>query len=232
MGTSNLIAEDKIIAILEFDLPLNTETIQDLQRSSVFALHYVPLDYKQDEAADQSKDVIMPTSKTVLSKDTTMFRLVFKANLLKRGACYKLEANQQVKSIKIDAVVRDSPELQMCTSSCHCSLIGTATCNEMTDGEPECICRNSYAGEDCSQCTDGFVHNDKGECVKGTVCIEDGGEEDCNGHGQCSNIDGKAHCECDEGFTNDGLDLCGRCSDPLFAYPHECQKLQRQYSII
>jgi len=66
----------------------------------------------------------------------------------------------------------------------------------------------------------------------GNLCVADGGLEDCNGHGECFNNNGLASCICDEGFDDDGLSLCGRCADPMFIYPHECQKMQRQYAIV
>lgn len=60
--------------------------------------------------------------------------------------------------------------------------------------------------------------------MEGSACEQDGGSEDCNGHGTCYSIDGQATCECDSGFANDGLSLCGRCADPLMEYPSECGK--------
>ena len=30
--------------------------------------------------------------------------------------------------------------------------------------------------------------------------------------------------KCDPGFTDNGLDQCGRCSDPLMTFPYECHK--------
>jgi hypothetical protein len=64
------------------------------------------------------------------------------------------------------------------------------------------------------------------ECKPTTRCKENGGEEDCNGHGRCfeDEVTGQAKCLCDEGFKDDGLDLCGRCADPLFEYPKCSQR--------
>lgn len=33
---------------------------------------------------------------------------------------------------------------------------------------------------------------------------------------------GIARCDCDQGFANDGLVQCGRCADPIFTYPFDC----------
>ena len=69
------------------------------------------LDYKQDAAEDLDKiGVISPSSKSVVSSDTTLYRLVFKANSLKRGQCYHLKFSNS-NSILIDPAMRDSPEL-------------------------------------------------------------------------------------------------------------------------
>lgn len=47
---------------------------------------------------------------------------------------------------------------------------------------------------------------------------------DCNNHGICYEDEqtGQAMCDCDQGFSNDGNDLCAKCSDPMFSYPR-CQ---------
>lgn len=115
--------------------------------------------------------------------------------------------------------------MSICISKCFCSDIGSSSCNEVNGKEPVCICRANYIGLTCDECASGYIKNDKGACVKGNYCKEDGGEEDCNGHGDCLSNGGNAKCICHEGFANDGLDLCARCADPLFAYPHECQHM-------
>lgn len=35
---------------------------------------------------------------------------------------------------------------------------------------------------------------------------------------------GLAKCECDSGFANNGSVQCGRCFDPVFMYPSECNR--------
>lgn len=107
-------------------------------------------------------------------------------------------------------------------TACSCSMIGTSNCQEEDGEEPMCICRENYTGEDCNDCVEGFYKNEKGYCIVGNYCVESGGTENCNGHGNCVDLNGRAKCDCLEGFANDGLELCGRCADPLFTYPHEC----------
>ena len=114
----------------------------------------------------------------------------------------------------------------LCTSNCSCSLIGTLTCTE-SEKEPICICHPNYTGESCNECVQGYVKNSSGECVRGSICVEQGGTEDCNGHGLCQDENGFAVCVCEEGFAHDGFAYCSRCADPMFAYPHECQKMER-----
>ena len=62
------------------------------------------------------------------------------------------------------------------------------------------------------------------------MCVDLGGEEDCNGHGTCYQEGPTAICECDYGFTDNGLDQCGRCSDPLMKFPYDCSK-QRNWVV-
>lgn len=181
LGANSWSAEDKIIGILEFDIPLNEKTLKELQIQTAFFLVPVIQDYKQEEV-DASSTNVTPSSRGVMPSDTTLYRLVFKANSLKRGHCYRLSFASN-KSINIDSSMRSSSEFEFCVSACGCSLTGTASCNEETEGEPECICRANYAGVDCSDCASGFVHNSHNECIRGSQCVQDGGNIDCNGHG-------------------------------------------------
>jgi len=86
-----------------------------------------------------------------------------------------------------------------------------------------CKCHHPYTGDDCNDCIKGFSFDPQtSECKPVSKCQADGGEEDCNGHGMCyeDEATGQAKCRCDDGFKDDGLDLCGRCVDPMFEYPN------------
>ncbi len=47
--------------------------------------------------------------------------------------------------------------------------------------------------------------NDQGFCVKESFCFDQGGKEDCQGHGTCVQLGGIARCDCEDGFTNNGM---------------------------
>ena len=114
-------------------------------------------------------------------------------------------------------------DLHMCVSGCECDVLGTEECLEDDDGHV-CVCHPHFAGEDCSECAEGYYRNADGFCEKGSVCADLGGEEDCHGFGTCYQEGEAAVCECDPGFTNDGLNQCARCADPLMKWPNECHK--------
>jgi hypothetical protein len=55
---------------------------------------------------------------------------------------------------------------------------------------------------------------------------------DCNNHGTCYHDENNgmmAKCRCDQGFEDDGEELCGKCQDSMFTYPN-C--LQRYWMIM
>jgi len=47
--------------------------------------------------------------------------------------------------------------------------------------------------------------------LKEAKCKQDGGAVDCNGHGTCFYEQGTAKCECEQGFADDGEEMCARC---------------------
>ena len=221
MGTSRYIAEEKIVVFLQFDFPLSPDSVGQLQRTNGFALKPVTMDFNDKIHQSSSGSPVTPSSQNVLARDNLVYRMVFKPNSLKRGQCYQLQTTSS-GAYKVEQSLSNSAEMVLCMSNCSCSLMGTLTCTEASGSEPLCVCHPNYHGEDCSQCLAGFAKNSKGECVRGSICVEEGGTEDCNGHGQCTTEGGFAKCICDEGFANDGFAYCARCADPLFAYPHEC----------
>jgi hypothetical protein len=63
-----------------------------------------------------------------------------------------------------------------------------------------CECHFPYKGDDCSKCEKNYIFNHTSkECMKQRKCTNNGGTEDCNGHGICTEdeITGQAICECD-----------------------------------
>ena len=120
--------------------------------------------------------------------------------------------------------VAGSLDLQVCMSACECDRIGTKECVEDQRGNHLCKCHAHFTGIHCTECDEGYYRNGEGYCEKVSTCADIGGEEDCSGHGTCYQEGPTAICECDPGFANDGLDLCGRCADPLMTYPHSCTR--------
>lgn len=118
----------------------------------------------------------------------------------------------------------DALDFKVCTSACDCDIQGTLQCRDTKAGEHRCKCHPHFTGADCSECADGYYRNADGFCELGSTCEDLGGEENCNRRGTCFQEGPKAVCECDLGFTDDGLDQCGRCSDPLMTYPQDCDK--------
>lgn len=119
----------------------------------------------------------------------------------------------------------DSLDFHVCMSACECDVQGTLECKEDNMGQHHiCRCHPHFGGDDCSMCDEGYYRNAEGFCELASLCEEYGGDENCNNHGTCIQEGPKAVCECDPGFTDDGLDQCGRCSDPLMTYPNECSK--------
>lgn len=112
-------------------------------------------------------------------------------------------------------------DLKVCTTNCLCDWIGTHSCEEDTG---ECTCRETHSGHDCGECAEGHSKDpETGECHLVSKCKDQGGKEDCHGHGTCVQRGERAVCNCEAGFVNDGLLQCMRCTDPLFVFP-DCQQ--------
>ena len=120
--------------------------------------------------------------------------------------------------------IADAEDMHVCMAGGDCDAIGTSEIFQNEDGSLVCICHPFFGGIDCSQCIEGYYRNKDGFCEKASLCVDEGGEEDCNGHGVCYQEGPSAVCICDHGFTHDGLDQCARCQDPMMQYPHECHK--------
>jgi hypothetical protein len=97
-------------------------------------------------------------------------------------------------------------DLKICATptECHCNWAGTKHCAEDTG---ICECKWPHIGKDCSLCDKGHVKDPgTGRCVPANKCKDNGGTEDCQGHGICVQKGDIAQCNCNPGFANDGLE--------------------------
>lgn len=94
-----------------------------------------------------------------------------------------------------------------CTATC--STAGLA-CGERemcshASGEPECVCIEGYAGDDCRSCAEGWQDDAlPGDC-RPSCAVAD---LDCGEHGACADESGFATCACDPGWAGAGCDTC------------------------
>jgi hypothetical protein len=148
--------------------------------------------------------------------DPSILLLTFHAGSLARGWCFSLKLNTVGGAFEASTALLDQ-ETDVCLSNCLCDPVGTHQCVESSG---ICQCRDPHAGRFCEKCGKGFVKDvDSGACMPLGLCEAKGGDIDCNGHGSCEQRGQLAVCHCDAGFVDDGNDLCGKCSDPLFTYP-------------
>lgn len=157
--------------------------------------------------------------------------LFFSPFAMEKGMCYQLRFQPgSALAPFVSGTIESGEDLIVCASSCNCDPVGTRQCIEDNkgDGGAFCHCHKEFEGPECGRCKAGHFKNDDGYCEKQTRCEELGGDVNCNGHGVCIQDGPVARCECHPGFSDDGLDQCGRCSDPLFSYPDECEQ-RRQW---
>ena len=174
---------------------------------------------------ETSKKKVNPTSFKLKSHEDSVMMLYFSAFSMDKGQCYALRF-QFTSSLAnfLTTEVEGGDDMIVCTSKCNCDPIGTKQCieDDIQHKAPVCVCHPDHEGPDCGECRENHFKNDDGYCEKEKKCVEFGGDEDCNGHGVCLQEGPVARCECYQGFSDDGLDQCGRCSDPLFDYPDAC----------
>ena len=218
----------RVTAFLEFQKSLHAH-IPALKQTFQSTIYLQPLMHN-GEPDTKRKNVVPTHFKSKFQADDTLV-LGFAPYNLEPGVCYKLtiiKPKSFFGGTSLHSMVNkefaDLPDMKVCTSSCNCDVLGTRECVEDHSGEHVCVCHPHFTGPDCSQCEPGFYRNIDGFCEKDSLCVYMGGSEDCNKHGECYQEGQVAICLCDEGFTHDGLDQCGRCSDPLMAYPNECHK--------
>ena len=158
-------------------------------------LHVVPTDFKSKFNAD----------------DTLV--LGFAPHTLEKGVCYilKFAPAWGFGGVSLAPMLKpeyaDSLDLHVCASGCDCDVTGTEDCVFLEEtGDHVCLCHPHFLGVDCSECEEGYYRNGDGYCEMAHTCAELGGNEDCNDHGTCYQEGPTAVCQCDPGFTNNGLD--------------------------
>ena len=159
---------------------------------------------------------VYPMTARLSTIDKSSIVLTYKHDTLMSGVCYLLKFDTDMLGMEINPAI----ENKLCTSRCLCNPKGQKSCNEDLG---ICECHYPYTGTDCTSCLANFIFDSTtNECHPSSKCKDNGGEEDCNGHGTCyeDSVSGQAKCDCEEGFTDDGNDYCGKCVDPLFTYPN------------
>jgi hypothetical protein len=180
---------------------------------------------------ENSKKKVNPSSFKLKSSEDSVLMLFFSPFAMEKGQCYQIRVQfTSTLANFMTAEIEAGDDMTVCTSKCNCDPTGTKECieGESWRKAPTCVCHRDYEGLDCGTCAAGFFKNDDGYCEKEAKCADEGGDVDCNGHGTCMQEGPIARCECHQGFSDDGLDQCGRCSDPLFNYPEECDQ-RRQW---
>ena len=77
-------------------------------------------------------------------------------------------------------------------------------CSEF-EGELNCDCMTGYSGERCEVCDEGYHEIEGGDCEEDVNCpIAD----PCLPGGTCFDINGRAECECNEGYEGELCDDC------------------------
>ncbi len=77
-------------------------------------------------------------------------------------------------------------------------------CND-SSGEIVCSCEQGYTGAHCGACAEGYQDNDGDGS-----CLESCSDDYCSGHGTCSDAQGTASCECEDGYSGE---KCTDCAD-------------------
>jgi hypothetical protein len=187
----------RVSAVLEFDR--SAKGIFQYLKSTEWAL-LAPTHSEFEGVMSDKPKTVAPTVKK-MERDSSMVTVTFPAGSLARGWCYELQIGTPAFNTEHDLVKED---LNLCMTNCMCDWVGTSKCEEHTG---KCHCKFPHTGPDCSQCEKGHTRDPtSGQCVSASVCIEQGGKEDCNGHGICNMRGNAAVCECDPGFINDGLE--------------------------
>jgi len=100
--------------------------------------------------------------------------------------------------------MNDTSEHIYIMQNCDCNGHGTCVASS---GRIACACSPGYTGTLCQACAPGY-HGLGTECVANMNCTP----SYCNGHGNCSQIQGVPHCDCDEGWATTGDAYCTACA--------------------
>lgn len=104
-----------------------------------------------------------------------------------------------------------------CTPVAACtetSCSGHGEC-AIEGGKVSCTCEPGYAGNACSKCATGYMRDANGVCVQSDLC----GALSCTENSECVITDGKAACECTDGWAGD---KCDECADGYAMIGLEC----------
>lgn len=104
--------------------------------------------YFQDSSkVDKSYEGKIYPEDTKLKHDNSkVVSLLFKPNSLERDKCYKMKFSTALRDTKYD--------FELCTSKCACNSVGTSRCDEANG---KCVCHQTFAGDDCSECAQGYA---------------------------------------------------------------------------
>lgn len=208
----------RLTAVLEFDRSM-AEAYKLLKQGPFAAL--TPVLSKPPAGAAKTQQAPQPvtlTSSRLSAADPSVLKLVVPAGGLARGWCYTLDFPSEGAGAGPDwDLAHLGHSREICATSCLCNWPGALGCDEQTS---TCKCQWPYTGADCSACSAGFTLDPAtGACTEARTCKEQGGQETCNGHGQCEQVGQRAVCQCEPGFAHDGLNYCAKCADAYFTYP-------------
>jgi hypothetical protein len=90
------------------------------------------------------------------------------------------------------------------------TVCGAQTCNDRqvcaTDSAAGCVCREQYAGADCSSCAAGYTAGAGGACTATAISCADASP--CGPHGTCMAGTGGDACNCEPGYAGRACQTC------------------------
>ena len=214
-GTNTFDPSKRVFAFLEFEKSMSHH-LPHIKSSYQSPLELVAIDHNMNRLPGVKP---IPAAHIIVKHDSDDTLVVsWSPHTLEKNVCYKLMFNSNTGrgpdtglSSMLRPEIADAEDMHVCMAGGDCDAIGTSEIFQNEDGSSVCICHPFFGGIDCSQCIEGYYRNKDGFCEKASLCVDEGGEEDCNGHGVCYQEGPSAVCICDHGFTHDGLDQCARC---------------------
>jgi len=202
-----------------------SESVYDVQTSDradasaikdVFGLACIK---KEDE------ELALPSTVVPASTDSTMWALNFDATTFESLSTYKLEFTGSDR-LADDEGQNVSYTLVNLYSTLDSTCSGHGTLDNVSG---ECRCEEAYAGTTCNSCNLGYMRvqgpdPDSVRCVPAVKCEEDtcgcdySGGDSCIPLGNCyiDRDDGRARCQCKEGYTGA---YCRECSEGFIGWP-------------